>query len=68
LGDMSLCDDLAGEWRTCIGACWYGDYINGFGDVAGDHWLGLELMHLLTSRPGSSISRFIAAYPFCSVL
>ncbi len=26
----------------------YADYTDGFGDVTGEHWLGLEKMHQLT--------------------
>jgi hypothetical protein len=39
----------------------YTDYVNGFGDVSGDHWLGLENIHLLTSRPGSTSAVRISA-------
>ncbi|XP_026470537.1 angiopoietin-related protein 1-like [Ctenocephalides felis] len=28
----------------------YQDYVHGFGNVAGEHWLGLETAHLLTSN------------------
>jgi ficolin len=69
-GDRSVYCDMWEGGRTVIQrrfnggvdfARGYDDYINGFGDVAFDHWLGLELMHLLTSRPGATNSLLIAA-------
>jgi ficolin len=32
----------------------YNDYVNGFGSVSADHWLGLQKLHLLTSIPGTT--------------
>jgi hypothetical protein len=69
MGDTSVYCDMTGGGRTVLQRryngdvlfnLWYVDYINGFGDVAGDHWLGLELMHLLTTRPGATNSLLIA--------
>jgi ficolin len=34
----------------------YQDYTNGFGNVSGNHWLGLEHIHLLTAIPGTTSS------------
>jgi hypothetical protein len=34
----------------------YQDYINGFGSVSGDHWLGLDKIHALTTIPGTTLS------------
>jgi ficolin len=73
LGDRSVYCDMTEGGRTVIQrrfdgdvdfARGYDDYINGFGDVAGDHWLGLELMHKLTSRPGSNSSLLIAVHQY----
>jgi hypothetical protein len=34
----------------------YSDYVSGFGSVAGDYWIGLENIHLLTTSPGNTSS------------
>jgi hypothetical protein len=34
----------------------YSDYINGFGNVSGDHWLGLDKIRALTTIPGNTSS------------
>jgi ficolin len=34
----------------------YTEYIQGFGGVRGDYWLGLEKMHVLSTLPGSTSS------------
>ncbi|OWF39987.1 Angiopoietin-related protein 4 [Mizuhopecten yessoensis] len=34
------------------------DYVTGFGDLRGDFWLGLEYIHVLTSR-GVNVRRII---------
>jgi ficolin len=73
LGDRSVYCDMTGGGRTVLQRRLYGyvnfdrrydDYINGFGDVAGDHWLGLELMHLLTTRPGATNSLLIVVHGY----
>jgi hypothetical protein len=34
----------------------YEEYVNGFGTVAGDYWLGLEQIHQLMSSPDTTFS------------
>jgi hypothetical protein len=34
----------------------YAEYVNGFGNLTGDHWLGLVKMHMLTSTPETTSS------------
>jgi hypothetical protein len=73
LGDRSVYCDMTGGGRTVLQrrfngdvdfARGYDDYINGFGDVAGDHWLGLELMHRLTTRPDATNSLLIDVHRY----
>jgi ficolin len=37
------------------------DYVNGFGDLEGDHWIGLEMLHKLTNIPGTTSSVIIGS-------
>jgi hypothetical protein len=73
LGNISVYCDIKEGGRTVIQrpfngdvelAHGYDDYIDGFGDVSGDHWLGLEIMHLLITRPGATNSLLIAVYQY----
>ena len=29
----------------------YSEYEDGFGQAAGEHWIGLQYMHIMTSQP-----------------
>ncbi|XP_069805638.1 fibrinogen-like protein 1 [Dendropsophus ebraccatus] len=40
------------------------DYRNGFGDLKGEHWLGLEYMYLLTHQPDRSAKLHISLGDF----